>query len=417
MDGKDTEKDDIIEISYQMSTALSALGNSACAVILPLIVLQTTGSVLNAGLLALATGIPQFVAASIGGTLVDRFAYGMIALIGDVLSAVAVAFLAFFISVSSSGVSMWVFILFGILSSIGDVPALTAREAMVPVIAAVSKGSISRLVSTREALSSAMILVGPALAAVLLSTFPAHVGLYCVAACSLIAVVTSLRLVRLKSEDSVDEAQKMTAIAEFSSGVVYLFGEMRLRLITALGLVVVVFLANVQGIVLPQYFNALGCPSVTGWTLSALALGTMVGAGIYAAIVKRSGQMAILAIGSLICSIGACLLAVLAAFGQSVQVVFPIALLGIGIGICSSAAGVYTLKLSSVKYRGRVLGIRNALAMGVAPITSLAIAVCITYFGSSLVLWVLAGLLTALLFALILRLASYRGSSDSADAF
>ncbi len=400
------------EILYQTSAAFSSLGNSACAVILPLVILQSTGSVLNAGLLALATGVPQFAAAVIGGTLVDRFAHRTVALIGDVLSAVSVAMLAFFVDHDGTGVSVGVFIAFGIISAIGDVPALTAREAMVSSIAASSKASVSRLVSTREALSAAMTLIGPALAAILLSMLPSYMGLYCVSACSLLAAITTLGLPCSTLTNDEDVPRKAAPSKEFADGIAYLFNERQLRLVTAMGLVAVVFLACVQGIILPQYFNTSDHPSYAGWSLSVIALGMMLGAGIYAATAKRVERTIMLAAGSIVCLAGAWLLAILIMLSQSLPVILSTAVLGIGIGICSSAAGVYTLELSCAKYQGRVLGIQNALAMGTAPMAALATAVCLACFGSSAALIASAGLLTILVPTLIMRTLS--GRKDAA---
>ena len=49
-------------LAYLTSYGVSFLGNSVAAVVLPLVVLQTTGSALDAGLVAAATALPAFAA-------------------------------------------------------------------------------------------------------------------------------------------------------------------------------------------------------------------------------------------------------------------------------------------------------------------------------------------------------------------
>ena len=58
---------------YLLSCACSLLGNSVASVVLPLVLLATTGDALAAGTLALICAAPQFVIGLVGGALTDRF--------------------------------------------------------------------------------------------------------------------------------------------------------------------------------------------------------------------------------------------------------------------------------------------------------------------------------------------------------
>ena len=58
---------------YLLSCALSLLGNSVAGVILPLILLATTGDALAAGTLALICALPQVVIGLVGGALIAIF--------------------------------------------------------------------------------------------------------------------------------------------------------------------------------------------------------------------------------------------------------------------------------------------------------------------------------------------------------
>ena len=78
---------------YLLSCACSLLGNSVAGVILPLVLLATTGDALAAGTLALICAVPQFVIGLIGGALTDRFNRRNVSIVSDILSAASVALL------------------------------------------------------------------------------------------------------------------------------------------------------------------------------------------------------------------------------------------------------------------------------------------------------------------------------------
>lgn len=78
---------------YLLSCACSLLGNSVAGVILPLVLLATTGDALAAGTLALICAVPQFLIGLIGGALTDRFNRRNVSIVSDILSAASVALL------------------------------------------------------------------------------------------------------------------------------------------------------------------------------------------------------------------------------------------------------------------------------------------------------------------------------------
>ena len=78
---------------YLLSCALSLLGNSVAGVVLPLVLLATTGDALAAGTLALICAAPQFLIGLVGGALIDRFNRRNVSIVSDMLSAASVALL------------------------------------------------------------------------------------------------------------------------------------------------------------------------------------------------------------------------------------------------------------------------------------------------------------------------------------
>ncbi|MDR2113968.1 MAG: MFS transporter, partial [Bifidobacteriaceae bacterium] len=265
------------DIAYLGSATFSALGNALTAVVFPVLVLATTGSVISAGVVALTTGLPQFVAAAVGGVLLDRLNRRTIAITGDVISALAVAALP--IIDATLGLTTGWFMAFGVLSAVGDVPAMTAREALVPALNQITGTPKETLIGAREGLSSLGMIAGPALAAALvLHTTPAAT-LWVTAATSALAALCMLTLPAKACLPAVATPAKNNKVwNQFADGVRYLTVENpTLRTATLVGLAVAAAVGVIQGIVLPFHFTLSGQAGRTGITLGVMALGTILG--------------------------------------------------------------------------------------------------------------------------------------------
>ncbi|MDR2374450.1 MAG: MFS transporter [Bifidobacteriaceae bacterium] len=180
--------------AYLASYTLSILGNAVAAVALPLIVLVTTGSVMGAGVVAAATAIPAFAAGLTMGAVIDRHDRRAASITADLVSAAALALLALIDLVGDLSLA-W-FIACGILGSFGDVPGLTARDALIPAVARASGVRPERLIGTKEACGAVAALLGPAAAGALMSLLDGSAVLWVTAATSFAAAVVTLALPR-----------------------------------------------------------------------------------------------------------------------------------------------------------------------------------------------------------------------------
>jgi len=167
-------------VAYLASFFLSLLGNAVAAVALPLIVLQTTGSALGAGVVAASTAIPAVLAGLFMGVVIDRINRRTSSVATDLVSAAAVAALPVVDAVS--GLTIGWFVLLGVIGSLGDVPGMTAREALLPAVVRHSGVAADRLVGLREALGAVALLVGPAMAGTLMTVLEGATVLWITAA-------------------------------------------------------------------------------------------------------------------------------------------------------------------------------------------------------------------------------------------
>lgn len=392
----------LIPLAYLTSYLLSVLGNSIAGVALPLIVLQVTGSVLGAGTVAAATALPAVLAGLLMGVAIDRINRRASSVVTDLISAVAIAALP--LIDLATGLTLGWFILFGVIGSLGDVPGMTAREALLPAIVRHGRIGAERLIGIREALGAIALVLGPAAAGTLMVLFDGSTVLWVTAATSLAAALITLliphRVGAVTTGDGVPARQAARTWNQLREGWRVLFGSGFLLVTTALSVVSVIVLAALQGLLLPVYFSLEQQPGMLGFVLTALAVGTLVGSGIYAVAGARGRRRGWFLAGLVGTTIGFGLVGSLA----SVWIVFAGAfVVGLSSGLFGSLIGVLMIERIPEQMRGRILGTQNAI-MTAAPALGIIVAAVITEYAG--VRWAAAALAAVWLVALVLGLAA-----------
>ena len=370
-----------LPVTYLASHVLSLLGNSIAGIALPLIVLSTTGSALGAGTVAAATAIPAVLAGLFMGVVIDRINRRTSSVVTDLISAASIAALPIVDLVS--GLNLGWFVLFGIIGSLGDVPGMTAREALLPAIVRHGNLSAERLMGLRESLSAVAIFVGPAAAGTLMVLFDGSTVLWITAATSLLAALITLLIPKAVGVLVADDGSRASTPvgsgwSQLRDGWRALFRSPFLVATTALSLVSVFVLAGLQGLVLPVYFTLVDQPGLLGFVLSALALGMLVGGGAYAFAGTRGPRRAWFVIGMIGTTIGIGLISLL----TSVWVVFAGAfVLGAASGLFGGLMGVLMIERIPEQLRGRIMGTQNALTTA-APSAGIMLAAVLTEYAS-----------------------------------
>ncbi|MFZ2751308.1 MAG: MFS transporter [Propioniciclava sp.] len=368
----------LIPFAYLASYLLSLLGNSLAGIALPLIVLQVTGSALGAGAVAAATAVPAVFAGLLMGVVIDRINRRTSSVVTDLISAGAVAALPLIDVVS--GLNLGWFILFGVLGSLGDVPGMTARDALLPAI--VRHGGISseRLMGLREGLGAIALLIGPALAGTLMVVFSGSTVLWITAATSLAAALITLLIPREVGdiEATRPDAAASSGWVQLRDGWRVLFGNPFLLVTTTLSIISVLVMAALQALILPVYFTGVGQPGMLGFFLTALAAGMLVGATLYAVAGTRGRRRGWFLWGMIGTTVGLGVLASLA----SVWIVFAGAfLVGLASGLFSSLIGVLMIERIPEEMRGRIMGTQNAITTAAPPLGIVVAAVLTEFAG------------------------------------
>ncbi len=381
-------------VAYLASFFLSLLGNAVAAVALPLIVLQTTGSALGAGVVAASTAIPAVLAGLFMGVVIDRINRRTSSVATDLVSAAAVAALPVVDAVS--GLTIGWFVLLGVIGSLGDVPGMTAREALLPAVVRHSGVAADRLVGLREALGAVALLVGPAMAGTLMTVLEGATVLWITAATSLLAAALTLLVPRSAGEIVPDDdpphptaGGTRSVRRELRDGLRALTGSAFLVAVTVLGAAAVLVLTGFQALVLPVYFTFADRGHLLGFVLSALAIGVLVGGTVYAIVGSRLPRTGLLAAALGGTTLGFALLATLAAPWVVFLGAFTV---GAASGLLNGLLAVLLIERIPETLRGRVLGAQNAAVTVAPPVGILVAAVVTEYVGVGAAALLLAGI-------------------------
>lgn len=369
-----------IPVTYLASYMLSLLGNSIAAIALPLILLNATGSALGAGALAAATVVPAVLAGLFMGVVIDRINRRTSSIVTDLISAGAVAALPVVDMVS--GLSLGWFILFGIIGSLGDVPGMTAREALLPAIVRHGSLSAERLVGIRESLGAVALVLGPAAAGTLIVLFEGSTVLWITAATSLAAALLTLLLPRrigvIVATGGAPSLVRGSAVAQLRDGWRVLAHSRFLVATTALSTLSTLILASLQGLILPVYFTLLELPGMLGFVLTALAAGMLVGSAIYALWGQRGRRRSWFLTGLLGSTIG---LGIIAALPTVWVVLVGAFVMGLSSGLFGSLVGVLMIERIPDQMRGRIMGTQNAIMTAAPAVGLLGAGVLTEYAG------------------------------------
>ncbi|MFC7876973.1 MFS transporter [Isoptericola sp. NPDC057391] len=369
----------LVPVAYLASTLLSLLGNSIAGIALPLVVLQVTGSALGAGTVAAATAVPAVAAGLLMGVVIDRVNRRTASVVTDLVSASSVAALPVIDMVA--GLHLGWFVLCGVVGSLGDVPGMTARDALLPAVVRHGRLGAERLLGLRESLSALAMLVGPAAAGTLMVLLDGSAVLWVTAATSAAAALLTLLIprevgkVHAPGHDPRPGAESPAGgWAQLREGWRALGRSRFLLAVTTLSVVAALVLAALQGLVLPVWFTLVDRPGMLGFVLSALAAGMLLGGAVYAAAGARGRRRTWFLVGLAGSTAGFAVLVPLASVATVLVGAFVV---GVSNGLFGGLLGVLMIERVPERLRGRVLGTQNAVLTAAAPLGIVVAAVLV----------------------------------------
>ncbi len=150
---------------------MAGAGNGISIVAFPWLVLQKTGSALDASIVAMAGTLPLLGATLIAGAAVDYLGRRRVSMISDALSALSVAAVPVLaLAFGTHVVNVAVLAGLAALGALFDPAGMTARETMLPEAAARADWTLDRANSVYEAVFNLAYIVGPGIGGLLIAT-------------------------------------------------------------------------------------------------------------------------------------------------------------------------------------------------------------------------------------------------------
>jgi MFS family permease len=387
---------------------LSGMSNGIVTVAIPWLVLQRTGSVTAAGLVAALSALPGIVASPFAGWAVDHFGRRIVSIVSDMLSAVSVAAIPIVAMVTDLNIA--IILALAMLGAVFDPAGYTARRALIPDVAEASGMEVTRLNGLHEGIFGIGWIIGPLAGSLLIAAlgdtaaFWAPFGAFVLAAIliSLLRVTDAGQIAKAEREEA--GIAPLTGWQNAILGVQLLWRDRTLRAMTIAVMILAAIYLPTETVLLPAYFTELKSPEQLGFILAALSAGAMIGAFSYGWLNQRMSRRAI----------------VYAALFGSALTYIPIALLPpIGLFIafaflCGLTWGPMQPLLTTIVQlrvdpdaQGRVFGIQTATFYVAPPAAMFLAGVLAENFGVKPVLLGIAALL--LITALgVLRVKSLR---------
>ena len=393
---------------FLISNALSLLGNSVAGVALPLILLATTGDALAAGALALICSVPQLIIGVAGGAILDRVNRRNVSIISDAISALSIALLPVVDMIW--GLNFWWFVALGLIGSIGDIPGMTARDAMLPAVTKYDGVDMQRFIGFSQSIESMVTIAGPAIAALLISFVGGVESLWFTAAMSLSAAIVTctipMKIGRVPDAGHLSAHESAGLMKEsvhaLRTGLHVLFrSDGVLSASVSLSLGIVMILGSYQGLVLPVFFTDAGEPALLGFTLSAMSAGMLAGSLFYAAFTHKIRRRTWYAASFVGMGAGVAIIGILPAYPIMLAGAL---LLGFSAGPASALLGFFMLDRVPDEKRGSAFGTQNSITMVAAPVAIFATSVLVSLLGASTAsLALIAGWIVLTVIALVIR--------------
>ncbi|MFR1640949.1 MAG: hypothetical protein ACLSVD_18515 [Eggerthellaceae bacterium] len=196
------------------------------------------------------------------------------------------------------GLNFWWFVALGLLGAVGDIPGMTARDALLPAVTKHDDVDLQRFMGLSQSLDSLVTIVGPALAALSIGLVGGVPSLWFTAALSFSAALATATIPRCvgavrsgapanEGDATAQQASCHRPLARCAPASACCSHRRRadglhpahVRHRHGHGIV--------PGLVLPVFFTDSGRPELLGYVLSTMSLGLLASSLAYAAFAPR----------------------------------------------------------------------------------------------------------------------------------
>ena len=270
-----------MKVSHSKLLAMSAFfgstGNSAVHVAIPWLVLETTGSSAQAGIVLGLSGLSVIFTAPLIGGLIAILGARPVSVWADIISGTSV--LLFPIIGTLFGLNIASLLVIAIFGAMFDPAGGTARKSLIQPVVEKEGLSLTKFNGTYEAVATIGTVIGPTAAALAISIIGVNATFYVIAVVFVFASATaSLIPVITVRGDKSKVFSVSNVVGETRLGVSTLWRDKPLMSLVGLYTMLTAIYMPVESIVLSRYFQDLDEPQTLGFVLSAMSVGIVIGA-------------------------------------------------------------------------------------------------------------------------------------------
>ena len=289
-----------------LAALFASVGNSAVHIAIPWLVLETTGSSANAGVVLGISGFSVIFTAPIIGGLIAVLGARPVSIWADIISAGSVVL--FPIVGSLFGLNLASLLIIAIIGAMFDPAGATARKSLIQAVAERDGLSLIKFNGTYEAAATIGTVLGPTGAALAISFVGINTTFYSIAIVFLMASCLAFFIPVVTTYTKSDESFSVKNVfKETRIGMSALWNDKPLLSLVGLYTLLTAIYMPVESIVLSRYFRDLDEPRTLGFVLSAMSVGIVIGALQFHRAVRifSPGNMVIVSmtlIGAVVCA-------------------------------------------------------------------------------------------------------------------
>ena len=289
-----------------LAALFASVGNSAVHIAIPWLVLETTGSSANAGVVLGISGFSVIFTAPIIGGLIAVLGARPVSIWADIISAGSVVL--FPIVGSLFGLNLTSLLIIAIIGAMFDPAGATARKSLIQAVAERDGLSLIKFNGTYEAAATIGTVLGPTGAALAISFVGINATFYLIAIVFILASCSAFFIPVVTTYTKSDESFSVKNVfKETRIGMSALWNDKPLLSLVGLYTLLTAIYMPVESIVLSRYFRDLNEPRTLGFVLSAMSVGIVIGALQFHRAVRifSPGNMVIVSmtlIGAVVCA-------------------------------------------------------------------------------------------------------------------
>ncbi|WP_197381943.1 MFS transporter [Mycolicibacterium mengxianglii] len=345
---------------------MAGAGNGISMVAFPWLVLQRTGSAVDASIVAMAGTLPLLIATLIAGAAVDYLGRRRVSMISDALSALSVlAVPVLALTLGVEAVNVAVLAVLAALGAFFDPAGMTARETMLPEAATRAGWTLDHANSVYEAVFNLAYIVGPGIGGLLIAAI-GGINTMWVTAGAFALSIAAISVLRLEGTGTPERDQLPAQVwAGIAEGLKFVWHNKVLRGLAFIDLTVTGLYIPMESVLFPKYFTDRNEPAHLGWVLMALSVGGLVGALGYAVLSKYSSKRAIMVTALLTLGVA---MTVIAFLPPLPLILVLCAVVGLVYGPIAPIYNYVMQTRAPQHLRGRVVGVMGSLAYAAGPL-------------------------------------------------